>query len=144
MKVPFIDLNRQHKQIKKELMQVFEKVLDSSQFILGEEVKQFETEIASYIGTKYAIGVSNGTNSLLLSLRALCVGPGDEVITTPFTFVATAEVIAILGAKPVFCDIDPLKPLILIRVKLLELFPIEQRQFYQCIYTDKQQIWTKL
>ncbi|MBA7621037.1 dTDP-3-amino-3,4,6-trideoxy-alpha-D-glucose transaminase [subsurface metagenome] len=107
MKVPFIDLNRQHKQIKKELMQVFEKVLDSSQFILGNEVKQFEAEVASYVGTKFAIGVSNGTNALLLSLRALGVGQGDEVITTPFTFIATAEVIAILGAKPVFCDIDP-------------------------------------
>ncbi|GAI14501.1 unnamed protein product, partial [marine sediment metagenome] len=93
--------------IKKELMQAFERMLDSSQFILGEEVKQFEAEVASYIGTKYAIGVSNGTNALLLSLKALGIGSGDEIITTPFTFVATAEVIALLGAKPVFCDIDP-------------------------------------
>ncbi len=107
MKVPFIDLNRQHKPMKKELMQAFEKVFDSSQFVLGEEVKQFEEEVASYIGSKYAIGVSNCTNALLLSLKALDVGSGDEVITTPFTFVATAEVIALVGAKPVFCDIDP-------------------------------------
>lgn len=107
MKVPFIDLGRQHKLIKKELMQAFEKIFDNNDFILGEEVKQFEVEISSYIGTKYAIGVSNGTNALLLSLKALCVGPGDEVISTPFTFIASAEVIAILGAKPVFCDIDP-------------------------------------
>ncbi|MCK4396243.1 DegT/DnrJ/EryC1/StrS family aminotransferase [candidate division WOR-3 bacterium] len=107
MKVPFIDLSRQHEPIKKELLKTFENVLDSNQFILGEEVKKFEEEVASYVGTKYAIGVSNCTNALLLSLRALDVGRGDEVITTPFTFIATAEVIAILGAKPVFCDIGP-------------------------------------
>ena len=107
MKVPFIDLGRHHRPIKNELIQAFEKVLDSNRYILGEEVEQFETEMAKYIGTKFSIGVSNGTNALLLSLRALNVGPSDEVITTPFTFIATAEVIAILGAKPVFCDIDP-------------------------------------
>jgi dTDP-4-amino-4,6-dideoxygalactose transaminase len=107
MKVPFIDLSRQHKPIKNELMQAFERVFDSNGFILGKEVKQFEEQIASYVGTKYAIGVSNCTNALLLSLKALGIGPGDEVITTPFTFIATAEVIGILGAKPVFCDIDP-------------------------------------
>lgn len=107
MKVPFIDLSRQHKPIKNELMQTFESVLDSNQFILGEVVKQFETELASYTGARYAIGVSNCTNALLLSLKACGVCPDDEVITTPFSFVSTAEVIALLGAKPVFCDIDP-------------------------------------
>ncbi len=107
MKVPFIDLGRQHKPIKKELTKTFEQILDSNQFILGDVVKAFETEVASYIDVKYAIGVSNCTNALLLSLRALGVDAGDEVITTPFTFIATAEVIAVLGATPVFCDIDP-------------------------------------
>lgn len=107
MNVPLIDLGRQHNPIKRELMQAFEKVLDSNQFILGKEVKKFEEEVASYIGTKYAIGVSNCTNALLLSHKMLGIGPGDEVITPAFTFIATAEVIAILGAKPVFCDIDP-------------------------------------
>jgi len=106
MKVPFIDLERQHKPIRKDLVQAFERVLDSNKFILSDEVKAFEDEIASYAKTKYAIGVSNCTNALILSLRALGIGPGDEVITTPFTFVATAEAIAIIGAKPVFCDID--------------------------------------
>ncbi len=106
MKVPFIDLERQHKPIKNDLMQAFERVLDSNKFILSDEVRKFEEEIASYAKTKHAIGVSNCTNALLLSLRALGIGPGDEVITTPFTFVATAEVIALVGAKPVFCDID--------------------------------------
>lgn len=107
MKVSFIDLSRQHKPIKKQLMNSFEKVLDSGRFILGDEVNQFEHEIASYIGVNYAIGVSNGTDALMLSLLALGIGPDDEVITTPFTFIATAEVIAVLGAKPVFCDINP-------------------------------------
>jgi dTDP-4-amino-4,6-dideoxygalactose transaminase len=106
MKVPFIDLERQHKPIKKDLMQAFERVLDSNKFILSDEVKNFEDEMVAYTKTKYAIGVSNCTNALLLSLRAVGVGPGDEVITTPFTFVATAEVIGIIGAKPVFCDIE--------------------------------------
>lgn len=106
MKVPFIDLERQHRPIKNDLMQAFERVLDSNKFILSDEVKAFEQEIAAYAHAKHGIGVSNCTNALLLSLRALNIGPGDEVITTPFTFVATAEVIGIIGAKPVFCDID--------------------------------------
>lgn len=107
MKVPFIDLSRHHKPLKGELSKAFEKVYDSNQFVLGQHVKKFEDEIATYVGTRYAIGVSNCTNALLLSLKALGVASGDEVITTPFTFVATAEVIALLGAKPVFCDIEP-------------------------------------
>jgi len=108
MKVPFIDLGRQHRPMKKELMDAFEMVLDSNSFVLGDEVKKFEAEVAEYVGAKHAIGVSNCTNALLLSLRALGVSQDDEVITTPFTFVATAEVIAIIGAKPVFCDIEPM------------------------------------
>lgn len=107
MKVAFIDLGRQHEPMKNEMMHAFEEVYDSNQFILGQKVKEFEEKIASYVGTEFAIGVSNCTNALLISLRTLGVGPEDEVITTPFTFVATAEVIAILGAKPVFCDVDP-------------------------------------
>lgn len=107
MKVPFIDLGRQHQPMKKEILRAIEEVYDSNQFILGAKVKEFEEKIAEYVGTTYAKGVSNCTNALLISLRALGVGQGDEVITTPFTFIATAEVIAIVGAKPVFCDIDP-------------------------------------
>jgi dTDP-4-amino-4,6-dideoxygalactose transaminase len=107
VKVPFIDLSRQHKPLRNELIKTFENVLDSNQFILGDEVKQFETELAAYTGARYAIGVSNCTHALLLSLKAYGIGPGDEVITTPFSFIATAEVIALLGATPVFCDIDP-------------------------------------
>lgn len=107
MKVPFIDLERHHNPIKKDLVKAFERVLDSNQFVLSDEVKKFEDEMAAYTGAKHAIGVSNCTNALLLSLKAMGIGTGDEVITTPFTFIATAEVIALIGAKPVFCDIDP-------------------------------------
>jgi len=107
MKVPLIDLKKQHAPIKKELMKAFENALDSGQFVLGKEVKEFEEEVASYIGSQYAIGVSNCTNALMLSLKALEVGPGDEVIIPAFTFIATGEAISILGGKPVFCDIDP-------------------------------------
>ncbi|KYK37948.1 MAG: transcriptional regulator [Theionarchaea archaeon DG-70] len=107
MKVPFIDLSRHHKPLRNELLRTFENVLDSNQFILGDAVKQFETELVAYTGARYAIGVSNCTHALLLSLKACGIGSGDEVITTPFSFIATAEVIALLGATPVFCDIDP-------------------------------------
>jgi dTDP-4-amino-4,6-dideoxygalactose transaminase len=107
MKVPLIDLVRQNGPIKKELLKAFESALDSGQFVLGKEVKEFEEEIASYSGVKYGIGVSNCTNALLLSLKALGIGDGDEVIIPVFTFIATAEVIVRLGGKPVFCDIEP-------------------------------------
>jgi dTDP-4-amino-4,6-dideoxygalactose transaminase len=107
MKVPFIDLGRHHNPIKKDLISAFERVLDSNQFVLSDEVKKFEDEMVAYTGAKHAVGVSNGTNALILSLKAMGIGNGDEVITTPFTFIATAEVIALIGAKPIFCDIDP-------------------------------------
>ncbi len=106
MKIPIIDLVRQHKPIMDELVDAFKKVVESGQFILGYELEQFEKEAANYLGSKYALGVGNGTDALILALRAIDVQKGDEVITTPFTFFATAETIAILGAKPVFVDIE--------------------------------------
>jgi len=105
--IKFLDLQTQYKSIKKEINLAIKRVLESGHFIGGEEVEKFEKEIAKFCGVKYAIGVNSGTDALFLSLKALGVGPGDEVITTPFTFIATAEVIANLGAKPVFVDIDP-------------------------------------
>lgn len=107
MKIPSFDLKRQYQNLKLEIDKAVQDVMKSGQFILGENVTLLESELANYCGTKYAIGVASGTDALLLSLRALGVGPGDEVITTPFTFFATAEVISNLGAKPVFVDIEP-------------------------------------
>jgi dTDP-4-amino-4,6-dideoxygalactose transaminase len=107
MKVPFLDLKREYASIRKEIDQAISEVLNHTQFILGPEVKALEKEIARYCETKYAIGVASGTDALLLSLRACGVEPGDEVITSTFSFFASAGAIANLKAKPVFVDIDP-------------------------------------
>jgi dTDP-4-amino-4,6-dideoxygalactose transaminase len=107
MKVPFLDLKRQYSAIKKEIDEAIFSVLSNTQFILGPEVKSFEEKVAAYCGTKFAIGVASGTDALLLSLRTCGVKSGDEVITTGFSFFASAGVISRLGANPVFVDIDP-------------------------------------
>jgi dTDP-4-amino-4,6-dideoxygalactose transaminase len=106
MKVPFLDLKRQYGTIKKEIDEAVFSVLSNTQFILGPEVKSFEEKVAAYCGAKFAIGVASGTDALLLSLRACGVKPGDEVITSSFSFFASAGVISRLGAVPVFADID--------------------------------------
>jgi len=106
MKVPLLDLKRQYQAIKPEIDAAIQKVLDHGMFIMGPEVKSLEEQLANYCGSNYGIGVASGTDALLLSLRALGVGPGDEVVTTTFSFFATAGVISRLGAKPVFVDID--------------------------------------
>jgi dTDP-4-amino-4,6-dideoxygalactose transaminase len=107
MKVPLLDLKAQFSTIKDEVMAAVAKVFDDQQFINGPEVKILEEKIAEYCQCKKAIGVSSGTDALLCALMALDIGPGDEVITTPFTFFATAGCIWRAGAKPVFVDIDP-------------------------------------
>jgi dTDP-4-amino-4,6-dideoxygalactose transaminase len=107
MNVPFLDLKRQYASIKEELDQAVFSVLSHTKFILGPEVQGFEEKVAQYCGTKFAVGVASGTDALLLSLRACGVGPEDEVITTGFSFFATAGVISRLGAIPVYVDIDP-------------------------------------
>lgn len=104
---PLVDLKAEYQLIKDEIEVAIKKVIESSSFILGREVASLEEEIANYCQVKHAIGVSSGTDALFLPLLALDIKPGNEIITTPFTFMATAEVIALLGAKPVFVDIDP-------------------------------------
>src|ERR1700691_2331083 len=105
--VPLLDLKAQFAQIRAEVMPLIDQVCASQQLILGEHVRGLETEVARYCQTSAGIGVSSGTDALLLALMALKIGAGDEVITTPFTFFATAGTIARAGARPVFCDIDP-------------------------------------
>ena len=105
--IPMVDLKTQYAGIKEEIDRGIEEVLESCAFILGPNVQAFEQEVAAYLGVKHAIGVASGTDALHFALRAAGVKEGDEVITTAFTFIATAEAIRYLGAKPVFVDIAP-------------------------------------
>ena len=106
MKVPLLDLTQQYEKIAAEVQSAIERVCRSQQFILGAEVRKLELSLARYTGCEHGIGVSSGTDALLLALMALGIGQGDEVITPTFTFFATAGTIARLGARPIFCDID--------------------------------------
>ena len=105
--ISFIDLKTQYKSLEQEINARINKVLEHGQYIMGPEVAELEEKLAAYVGVKHCIGVSNGTDSLMIAMMALGIGQGDEVITTPFTFISTGEMIALLGAKPVFVDIDP-------------------------------------
>jgi dTDP-4-amino-4,6-dideoxygalactose transaminase len=107
MKIPMVDLTAQYSSIKEEIDGAISRAIRQSDFILGPELEAFEEEIATYIKAKHALGVASGTEALQLALIACGLGPGEEVITTPFTFIATTETIAQCGAAPVFVDIDP-------------------------------------
>lgn len=104
--IPFIDLKTQYSKINREILSRIQSVLDHGQYIMGPEIAELENNLASYVGTKHCIGVSSGTDALLISLMALGVGKGDEVIVPDFSFFGTAEVISLLGAVPIFLDVE--------------------------------------
>ena len=129
MNVPLLDLKEQNETLRPEIEAALGRVLDTNGFILGGEVAELENELAAYCGTKYAIGCASGSDAILLALMAVDVGPGDEVITTPYSFFATVSSITRLGATPVFVDIDPvtynldvgqIEPAITARTKAIE------------------------
>jgi UDP-2-acetamido-2-deoxy-ribo-hexuluronate aminotransferase len=105
--IPFIDLKSQYRALQPNIQERINRVLEHGQYIMGPEVRELEERLQDYTGTKHCVTVASGTEALLISLMALGIEPGDEVITTPFTFVATAETIVLLGAKPIFVDIEP-------------------------------------
>lgn len=107
MSIPFIDLKSQYQKLKPEIQARINRVLDHGQYIMGPEVQELEERLQEFTESKYCVTVSSGTEALLISLMALNVGPGDEVITTPFTFISTAEAIVLLGATPIYVDVDP-------------------------------------
>src|ERR1700751_166095 len=107
MAIPLFESSALRSELRGELSAAVERVLDSGRFILGPEVEAFEAEFASYCGVEHAVGVANGTEAITIALRAMGVGPGDEVVVPSFTFYASAEAIPPTGARPVFCDIDP-------------------------------------
>ncbi len=107
MSIEFIDLKSQYRDLKPGIQERIDRVLEHGQYIMGPEVAELEAHLETFSGAKHCVTVASGTEALLISLMALGIGPGDEVITTPFSFIATAEVVALLGARPVFADIDP-------------------------------------
>ena len=106
MKIPFIDLQSQYQSYKQEIDSAIHAVLDTSQYIMGPAVKELELNLAKYTGAKHAVACASGTDALLIALLAIGIKPGDEIITTPFTFISSSEVISQLGAVPVFVDIE--------------------------------------
>ncbi|GAH46825.1 unnamed protein product, partial [marine sediment metagenome] len=106
MKIPFLNLKAQYSSIKDEIDKKISFLIDNAAFILGEELEKFEKEFAEFCNAKYSVGVSSGTDALIIALRALNISYGDEVITVPNTFIATSEAISLVGARPVFVDVN--------------------------------------
>src|SRR5205809_84481 len=107
MAVPLFDTSSTLRPLRDQMGDAIERVLDSERYILGEQVRAFEREFAAYCGTTHAVGVANGTEAITIALRAMGVGPGDEVVVPSFTFYASVEAVPPTGATPVFCDVDP-------------------------------------
>ena len=107
MSVPLFDTRTPIQPLREAIQAKLAEVIDSQRFILGPELDAFECELAAYLGARHAVGVGNGTDAITLALRAMGVGPGDEVVVPSFTFYASAEAIPLTGARPVFCDVDP-------------------------------------
>src|SRR5437879_4477702 len=105
--IPMLDLAAQYRTLQPEIDRAMQEVAASGRYILGPNVAAFEQEVAAFLGAPRALGCASGTDALFLALKALGVGPGDEVLTTPFSFIATCEAISLCGAKPVFADVDP-------------------------------------
>jgi UDP-2-acetamido-2-deoxy-ribo-hexuluronate aminotransferase len=107
MTIQLHNLKAQYARLKDPINTRIQKVLDHGQYIMGPEVAELEQKLAKFVGAKHCVGVCDGTTAMMIAMMALGIKPGDEVITTPFTFIATGEMIALVGAKPVFVDIDP-------------------------------------
>jgi dTDP-4-amino-4,6-dideoxygalactose transaminase len=107
MSIPFIDLKSQYKQVESSIRKGIDGVLERGAYVMGPEIDEIEAKLSNYSGVSFGVSCSSGTDALLMALMALEVGPGDAIFTTPFTFIATAEVVALLGATPVFVDVDP-------------------------------------
>ena len=142
MPIKMVDLHRQYVSIKTEIDEAIQSVLTATDFIMGSAVREFEADLATYLGAKHAVGCASGTDALQVAMMALGIGRGDEVITSPFTFVATAETIALLGATPVYVDIDA-RPTISTFSRLLHASPAGPRRSFPCICTASQQTWTR-
>ncbi len=105
--IPFVNLKKQYQALETQIHERINRVLEHGQYIMGPEVREMKGRLADYVGADHCISVGSGTEALLISLMALDISPGDEIITTPFTFVATVEVMVLLGITPVFVDIEP-------------------------------------
>ncbi len=141
--IPFVDLKAQYASIKTEVNAAIQGVLDSCQFTLGSEVAAFEEEFAAYCQAKHGIGVNTGTSALHLALLAANIGPGDEVITVPFTFVATVSAIHYTGATPVFVDIDPRTFTMDVERASRPRLPRRPRRSFPYTCTASRRTWTR-
>jgi dTDP-4-amino-4,6-dideoxygalactose transaminase len=142
MYLKMVDLHRQYLSIKTEIDEAIQTVLTATDFIMGSAVKEFEADLASYLGAKHSVGCASGTDALQVAMMALGIGRGDEVITSPFTFVATAETVVLLGATPVYVDIDAKTYNLDVR-QIGACITSRTRQSFPCICTASRPTWSR-